>query len=139
MGDTLLVGTPAAALEDVIATAQGYRRPITDDESYQQTQTDAPQNAVSLSYQDVSAELHGLAELTRVVAQPLAFAASVGLGETVGEETQKADAPDFADLLHLAELVPNTLDTLSDHTETLTGYTWVEDGARYSETRLNLK
>ena len=36
LGDTLLVGTPAAALEDVIATAQGYRRPITENESFQE-------------------------------------------------------------------------------------------------------
>ncbi len=134
LGDTLLVGTPAAALEDVIATAEGYRRSLANDESFVQNQTDAPQNVVGLNYHDLSAELDGYAELTRVVAQPLAFAASV----FVSEEADEAELP-FADLLHAAELIPNSLEVLSNHTDTLTGYTWIEDGARHSETRLNLK
>ena len=135
LGDTLLVGTPAAALEDVISTAQGYRRPVTDDKSFKQARTDAPQNVVSLNYHDVAAELRGLAGLMRVVAQPLAFTASVGLSQ----ELKNADTPNFADLLHLADLLPNTLETLSQHTETLSGYTWIEGGAHRSETRLSLK
>ena len=134
LGDTLLVGTPTAALEDVITTAQGLRRPLTDDESYQQSQTDAPQNAVSSSYTDLAAELRGYAELTRVVAQPLAFTASVGLGGDANTQ-----APDFADLLHLLELMPNTLQTFSDHTGSTTGYTWIEGDTRRSETRLSLR
>ena len=134
LGDTLLVGTPAAALEDVITTARGLRRPLTEDERYQQAQTGAPQGAVSLHYTDLSAELRGYAELLRVVAQPLAYAASVGLG-------QKAEAapPTFAELLHLAELLPNTLETLSNHTDTVSGYTWIEGDVRRSETRWGLR
>ena len=122
LGDTLLVGTPVAALEDVITAAQGLLRPLTDDESYKQSQTDAPQGAVSLSYQDLGAELRGYAELTRVVAQPLAFTASAGLsGETGNDTNRDAQAPTFADLLHLLELIPNTLETFSNHTDTVTG------------------
>ncbi len=135
LGDTLLVGTPAAALEDVIATAQGYRRTLADDASFKDTRTDVPRNAVSLSYHNLADELRGYTDLTRVTAQPLAFAASVGLAR----ETQKAATPGFADLLHLTELIPNTLATFGDHTKTLTSYTWIEDGARRSETRLSLK
>ncbi len=134
LGDTLLVGTPAAALEDVIATAQGYRRPITENESFTETRTGAPQNVIGLSYQNVADELYGLADLTRALAQPLAFAASALVSET-GE----TEMPDFADLLHATELIPNSLEVVGNHTDTLTGYTWIEDGARYSETRLRLK
>ena len=134
LGDTLLIGTPASALETVITTEQGLLRPVTDDGSYQRAQRGAPPGAVSSSYHDLSAELYGLAELTRVSAQPLAFAASVGL-----TEKSQTELPDFADLLHAAELIPDSLEVLSDHTDTLTGYTWVEDGARHSETRLKLK
>ena len=140
LGDTLLVGTPAAALEDVITAAQGPLRPLTDDESYKQSQTDAPQGAVSLSYQDLGAELRGYAELTRVVAQPLAFTASAGLSGETGDDTNRdAQTPTFADLLHLLELVPNTLETFSKHTDTVTSHTWIEGGARRSETRLSLR
>ncbi len=134
LGDTLLVGTPAAALEDVIATAEGYRRPITENESFTNTQTDAPQNVVSLSYQNVADSLHGYADLTRVLAQPLAFAALA-----LVSEADEAQLPDFADLLYTAELIPNSLEVLSAHTDTLTGHTWIEDGVRHSETRLKLK
>ena len=140
LGDTLLVGTPAAALEDVITTAQGLLRPLTDDKSYRQSQTDAPQGAVSLSYQDLGAELRGYAELTRVVAQPLAFTVSAGFSRGTGDDTNRDEqAPTFADLLHLLELVPNTLETFSNHTDTVTGHTWIEGGARRSETRLSLR
>ena len=134
LGDTLLVGTPTAALEDVITTARGLRRPMTDDETYKQSQTGAPQGAVSSSYQDLSAELRGYAELTRVITQPLAFTASVGLSGDANTQ-----APDFADLLHLLELIPNTLQTFSDHTESSASYTWLKGSARRSETRLRFR
>ena len=96
-----------------------------------------------LSNSVLSAQLRGLADLTRMVSQPLAFAASAGFtersGERSGETATSAEVPGFADLLHLTELLPDALGVLSDHTDTLGGYTWVEDGARRSLTRLNLE
>ena len=83
------------------------------------------------------------ADLTRLASQPLAFAAAAGLGEMAGEmageTTVSAELPGFANLLHLTELLPNVLEVLSDHTDTLVGYTWVEGGTRRSLTRLTLR
>lgn len=103
-----------------------------------QAQEGAPSVVTQLSYNVLSAQLQGLADLTRLASQPLAFAAAAGLEEMVGEMTGEtaasAEPPGFADLLHLTELPPNVLGALSDHTGTLVGYTWVEDGARRSLT-----
>lgn len=139
LGDTLLVGIPAAALESVIRTAQGYAGALTGDETFLEAQAGAPQTVTQLSYSVISAQLQGLADLTRLASQPLAFAAAAGLGEMAGEMPASAKLPGFADLLHLTELLPDTLEVLSDHTDTLTGYTWVEESARHSLMRLSLE
>jgi hypothetical protein len=139
LGDTLLVGTPAAALEPVIRTAQGYAGALTDDEAFLEARAGAPQTVTQLSYSAISAQLRGLADLTRLTSQPLAFAVAAGLGEMTGGMPGSAELPGFADLLHFTELLPNTLEVLSNHTDTLTGYTWVEESARRSLMRLNLK
>lgn len=139
VGDTLLVGTPASALESVLDTVQGRTGALTDAEPFVQFRQGAPEVVTQLSYSDLSPHLQGFADVARLASQPLAFAAAAGLSTGAGTGAGAAEPPSFADLLHLTELLPNVLTILGEHTGTLTSYTWVEDNARRSLARLNLR
>lgn len=133
LGSTLLLGTPARSLERVIGVAQGHVRPLTEDDAFAAFQETAPAPPVQLSYSALGLELESLAALTRLGAQPLAFAATAALSDN------PAAAPGFADLLHLSELLPDTLEVVSEHVATLTGRSWVYGPSRRFLLQLELR
>ena len=137
LGDTLLVGTPASALESVLDSAQGRAGALIDADLFVQSQQGAPEVVTQLGYSTLSPQLSGFADVARLASQPLAFAAAAGLG--AGTETGTAELPSFADLLHLTELLPNVLTILGEHTGALTSHIWVEGDVRRSLARLHLK
>ncbi len=137
LGDTLLVGTPASALEAVLDTARGRVGAVTDAEPFVQSQQGAPEVVTQLGYSALSPQLSGFADVARLTSQPLAFAAAAGLG--AGTETGAVEPPSFADLLHLTELLPDVLTILGEHTGAFTSHTWVEGDVRRSLARLNLR
>ena len=142
LGDTLLVGMPATALEDAISAAQGYTPPLSESQAFGAVRAAMPPSVTGLGYSNVDQQLQGFSDLTRLFAQPLAFVALAGLSELSGEsETagEPEDLPTFADLLHVADLLPNTLEVLAEHTGTHSAYTAVEGNRQHSVARLELK
>lgn len=136
MGNTLLVGMPAEALEGAISTARGDARSVTDDAGYRAARAAMPERVTQLGYTDLPRQLQGLSDLTRLVSQPLAFAALAGLGE-LGGQTQ--NPPSFVDLLHLTDLLPDTLEVLAQHAGEQSGYTFIDGNRQRSVSRLGLR
>lgn len=134
--DTLLLGSPAAALESAISTARGDLRSVTDDADFQAARAAMPEAVTQLGYSDLPSQLQGFSDLTQLVSQPLAFVALAGLGEMSGGGTE---VPTFADLLHLTDLIPKTLSVLAKHTGALSSYTYVEGNRQRSVSRLELR
>lgn len=108
LGNYLVVGTPAAALEPVIDTYQGARG-FVDSAAYRALRAESPAGATGLRYRDDAAQLRGLADLLGTFAQPAAFAAQLGLAEwqgqlAGGEDEQAAFSSYPADLEGAAAL-----------------------------------
>lgn len=136
LDDTLLVGTPAAALESAISTARGDTRSVADDADFGEARAEMPAGVTRLSYTDVSGQLRGLGELAELASQPLAFAAQAGLSELGSGE---AEGVSFADLLHLTDLLPETLFVFAEHTGALSSYTYIDGDQQRSVSRLELR
>ena len=71
VGNHLVIATPSVAIRPIIDTFRGDRPPI-DDEAYQLARSVAPPGALAIAFEDVGANLAGVAELGHVVAQPIA-------------------------------------------------------------------
>lgn len=138
LDDTVLIGMPAAALEPVISTAQGYTRSLTDDEAFRAAQEGVPE-VVTVGYSDLSRGLQGLSDLTQLASQPLAFVALAGLSDLSGPNQEAAATPTFAELLYVTDLLPRTLGVLSQHLGTLSSHRWVEENIQHSRMSLELK
>lgn len=142
LGNTLLIGMPAVALEPAISAAQGYTQLLSDSEAFETIRAAMPPSVTGLSYSNVPEQLHGFSDLTRLFAQPLAFVALAGLSDLSGDPGAKgksASVPTFADLLHAADLIPNTLEVFAEHTGAHSAYTAVEGNRQHSLSRLELK
>ena len=135
IGDTLLVGTPASALESAISVGRGDLRSVTDDADFQAARAAMPDTVTQLGYTDLSRQLQGLSDLLELASQPLAFAAAAGLSELGGE----AEGVSFADLLHITDLLPETLAVLAEHTGASSSYTYIEGNRQRSVSRLELR
>jgi hypothetical protein len=73
VGNHLVVAAPAASLEPVIDTFQGSPAMVASEE-YRVAMADVPTRSSSISYQSTGAQLRSLADIVRLVGQPLAFA-----------------------------------------------------------------
>ncbi len=135
IGDTLLVGTPASALESAISVARGDLRSVTDDADFGAARAAMPEGVTQLGYTDLPRQLQGLSDLLELVSQPLAFTASAGLSELGGE----TEGVSFADLLHVTDLLPETLAVLAEHTGALSTHTYVDGNRQRSVSRLELR
>jgi len=125
VGNALVIGSPAASVERVIDVFTGQVPSILEDAAYRAAQTGVPERVTGRSFTDRQAQLSGIAELLRLTAQPLAFAAAVGLGEAEG------NAPSYADLLHLTEMLPNALSVLAEHVGPSSSYSQVQGSSLY--------
>lgn len=135
MGDTLLVGTPASALESAISVGRGDLRAVTDDADFQAARAAVPEGVTQFGYTDLPRQLQGLSDLFELASQPLAFAASAALSELGGE----AEGVRFADLLHVTDLLPETLAVLAEHTGALSTHTYIDGNRQRSVSRLELR
>ena len=135
MDDTLLIGTPASALESAISVRRGDLRAVTDDADFGAARAAMPETVTQLGYTDLPRQLQGLSDLLELASQPLAFAAAAGLSELGGE----AEGVRFADLLHVTDLLPETLAVLAEHTGALSTHTYVGGNRQRSVSRLELR
>ncbi len=78
VGNYLVVGTPAAAIEAIIDTYQGGRT-VLSSPSYQSARANSPQEISAFAYSDDTAQLRGLADILDVLSQPVAFLLNTGL------------------------------------------------------------
>ena len=73
--------------------------------------------------------------LAALAVLTLAFAAAAGLSELGGE----AEGVSFADLLHVTDLLPETLAVLAEHTGALSTHTYIDGNRQRSVSRLELR
>ena len=120
----------------MISTERGDTRSIADGADFRGARAAMPPGVTQLGYTDVPRQLQGLSDLTGLASQPLAFAAAAGLSELGGGVVEGVS---FADLLHLTDLLPETLLVLAEHTGALSSYTYVEGNRQRSVSRLELR
>lgn len=77
VGNYMVLGTPARAIEAMIDTYQGGRT-ILETKAYQDVRARAPEQITTFSYSLDKPNLMGLADLLELVSQPLAFAVTGG-------------------------------------------------------------
>lgn len=136
VGDTLLVGMPASALESAISVQRGDLRSVMDDADFQAARAAMPETVTQLGYTDVPRQVQGLSDLFGLASQPLAFTASTFLNELGSGEVEGVT---FADLLHVTDLLPETLSILAEHTGALSTHAYVEGNRQRSVSRLGLR
>jgi hypothetical protein len=80
VGNYLVVGSPAKALEKAVDTFLGGR-PFTSDALYRaaKSRTDMPQAATVFGVSEGQSSVYGLADILETISQPLAFGVSTGL------------------------------------------------------------
>ncbi len=125
IGNFLVIGTPADALEPLIDTFAGERN-ILSNPDYRQLLANSPDSVMSLNYSNDRAALAGLADLLELASQPAAFGLSALLAEA---ETK--NAPDYAELLQLTEILPQALKVIAKHLSFSEGYSTLVDDSIY--------
>ena len=94
-----------------------------------------PEDITALSYSEYGTQLAGVADLLGLFSQPLAFGANLGL-EEVGSEG--ARNPSYAELLNLADILPDALGIIAEHVGALSGYGEVQGNAIYWRATLQI-
>ncbi len=97
VGNYLVLGTPAKAIESMIDTYQGGRT-ILDSTAYQEARKRAPEQLTLFNYSQDKPNLAGLANVLDLVSQPLAFAVSGGFEALLGIEDSYTFEPYAVDL-----------------------------------------
>ena len=100
VGNNMVIGMPARAVEPLIDTYQGART-VLSNRAYRAAVAAAPDAVSSLTYADVATNLHGLYDLLDLAVQPLAagvFAAFKGATSSVGFDSGFQQDLGFADL-----------------------------------------
>ena len=136
LGNYLVVSTPAEALENLIDTFNGATPNIFANRSFQSAFTDRPEEVTLLNYSEYGTSLAGLADLFSLFSQPLAFAANIALDEVESANVQK---PSYADLLTLADLLPNALEIIAEHVGAASGYGEVRKNTLYQQSTLEIE
>jgi hypothetical protein len=87
IGNYLVLGTPADAIEKLIDTYQGSRT-ILDNKDYQAARSRAPENVTVFGFSDNKPNYQGLADVLQLVSQPLAYGVitAVTAAESFSEE-----------------------------------------------------
>ena len=83
VGNYLVLGTPAKAIESMIDTFQGGRT-ILESKAYQDVRLRAPEQLTSFAYSQDKPNIMGLSQLLDLLSQPLAFAVSGGFQAALG-------------------------------------------------------
>jgi hypothetical protein len=97
VGNYLVLGTPANAIESMIDTYQGGRT-ILDSAAFQEARQGAPEQLTAFSYSQNKPNLLGLADVLDLISQPLAFAVSGGFQAMLGIEDSYDFEPYSVDL-----------------------------------------
>lgn len=128
VGSRLVLASPSAALHAIIDTYRGA--PTLHGGPLASALAAAPAGASAVWASDDAAMLHGSAALLRTLSQPLAFAAQAGLAaaQRHAGTPGAGPAPGLADLLAVAELPSDALDTLASHLGVARGYSLWQDG-----------
>ena len=134
LGNYLVVGTPAETLESLIDTFNGGEPSILAKRSFREALSNQSEEVVALSYSESGVQLAGLADLSGLFSQPLAFAANLALAEMTSANAQ----PSYAELLTLTDLLPEALSITAERVGTTSGYTEVRDGALYGRSTLQI-
>jgi hypothetical protein len=98
IGNYLVLGTPAKAIEKLIDTYQGSRT-ILDNTDYQAARDRAPETLTTFAYSQDKPNLQGLADVYALLNQPIAFAVNSGLqaATTLGSSTFEPYSADLTD------------------------------------------
>ena len=134
LGNYLVVGTPAETLESLIDTFNGGEPSILAKRSFREALSNQSEEVVARSYSESGVQLAGLADLSGLFSQPLAFAANLALAEMTSANAQ----PSYAELLTLTDLLPEALSITAERVGTTSGYTEVRDGALYGRSTLQI-
>lgn len=134
LGNYLVVGTPAGALEPLIDTFNGVGPNLLANRSFRDALSGQPEEVVVLSYSESGVQLAGLADLFGLFSQPLAFAANLALAEMASADAQ----PSYAELLTLADLLPEALDIIAERVGAASSISEVRDGALYGRSTLQI-
>jgi hypothetical protein len=97
VGNYLVLGTPAKAIESMIDTYAGGRT-ILDSSRYQEARSRAPEQVSMFSYSQNKPNLIGLADVLELASQPIAFAVSAGFQSILGGDSSSAFEPYSVDL-----------------------------------------
>jgi hypothetical protein len=84
VGNNLVLGTPAEAIEALIDTFNGDPS-IVSNSAYRASKANSPRGSLSLQYSDDRELVSGIAELIDIVAQPIAFGVSAAMQATTEE------------------------------------------------------
>lgn len=87
VGNNLVVASPSDAVRSVIDTFQGQRDRL-DDAAFRRVLAGAPEGATAVAYQNMGANLAGVTELGRTIAQPVAALLSAVAAQAAAEETE---------------------------------------------------
>ena len=122
VGNYLVVGSPAAAVEQIIDTFEGAR--ALSNPTLRELRSEAA-TVTTYGYADTSANLQGLTDISALLVQPAAFgtrlaldelsdddSATVSLGEDVIDDTENFTEPYYADIegINPELLAPGTQD-----------------------------
>ena len=135
LGNYLVASAPAEALEGLIDTFNGTTPNLLANRSFQRALSERPEEVFALSYSEYGEQLAGLADLSGLFSQPLAYAAHLALAETESADAQK---PSYAALLNLADLLPEALEIIAEHVGDVSGYGEVREGAIYQRSTLQI-
>ncbi|MDZ7708166.1 MAG: hypothetical protein U5J97_09830 [Trueperaceae bacterium] len=107
--DHLVIATPSTAFADVLAVVQGSVGDDRDSEGWSAVVDASPAGRIGWSYGNGGADLAGVAETLRLVAQPIAASISIGLSAALEEArseeaTTEADFGSFDDEQPLVDL-----------------------------------
>lgn len=94
VGNYLVVGTPASAVERAVDTFAGART-LMDDAAYKAARGDL-KDVSSFYYSDDQVQMRGLADVLEVASQPLAFGVTAGLQASTAADPYATD-PSYQD------------------------------------------
>lgn len=103
IGNNLVIGTPAAAVEPLIDTFEGAPN-LLSNSGYMAMTENAPSSVRALYYQDHSGDLEGVHTLLSSLVQPLAALIDIGISSMTGDAfggRSNFDGGGFADLFGL--------------------------------------
>jgi hypothetical protein len=143
VGNYLVLGTPAKAIESMIDTYRGGRT-ILESSDYQEARKRAPEKLTNFAYSQNKPNILGLAQVFDLLSQPVAFAVSGGFQAMLGFDDSYDFEPYSAYLEgYTAEPLSGTspfeLEIITAEDETyLTRYYELGDLVAGSETTINV-